>query len=45
MTVFWSCRWDFCYMKGRVIEHIDGHSDIVHKQFHKYWLPWYKIYD
>lgn len=34
-------RWDFCYLKGRVIEHIDGHSDIVHKQFHKYWLPWY----
>lgn len=33
-------EWDFCYLKGRVIEHIDGHSDIVHKQFHKYWLPW-----
>nr|PNR33495.1 hypothetical protein PHYPA_025439 [Physcomitrium patens] len=33
-------EWDFCYAKGRVIEHIDGHSDIVHKQFHTHWLPW-----
>lgn len=31
-------EWDFCYLKGRVIEHIDGHSDIVHKHFHKFWL-------
>lgn len=38
-----SFRWDFCYLKGRVIEHIDGHSDIVHKHFHKFWLSSYEI--
>lgn len=41
---FFLRRWDFCFLKGRVIEHLDGHSDIVHKQFHKYWLPRYACY-
>lgn len=33
-------EWDFCYLRGKVIEHLDGHTDIVHKQFHSNWLPW-----
>jgi len=33
-------EWDFCYLHGKVIEHLDGHTDIVHKQFHSNWLPW-----
>nr|GMD28422.1 protein ENHANCED DISEASE RESISTANCE 2-like isoform X1 [Ipomoea batatas] len=24
-------EWDFCFYKGSVIEHLDGHTDIVHK--------------
>lgn len=34
------CRWDFCFHKGSVIEHIDGHTDIVHKLLYHHWLPW-----
>lgn len=33
-------EWDFCFHQGRVIEHVTGHMDIVHKQFHSKWLPW-----
>ncbi|KAH8935099.1 hypothetical protein BDL97_17G012300 [Sphagnum fallax] len=33
-------EWDFCFLRGRVIEHIDGHSDVIHKQFNRYWTPW-----
>ncbi|KAH8933782.1 hypothetical protein BDL97_18G048300 [Sphagnum fallax] len=33
-------EWDFCFWKGRVIEHVDGHTDVVHKQLHTHWLPW-----
>ncbi|CAM6082696.1 unnamed protein product [Calypogeia fissa] len=33
-------EWDFCYLRGKVIEHIDGHTDIIHKQFHTNWMPW-----
>ncbi|KAI4373536.1 hypothetical protein MLD38_011653 [Melastoma candidum] len=32
--------WDFCFDKGSVVEHIDGHTDIIHKQLRKDWLPW-----
>ncbi|XP_075519920.1 protein ENHANCED DISEASE RESISTANCE 2-like isoform X2 [Primulina tabacum] len=33
-------EWDFCFYKGCVIEHVDGHTDIVHKLLHRHWLPW-----
>ncbi|KAH9288176.1 hypothetical protein KI387_032293, partial [Taxus chinensis] len=35
-------EWDFCYLHGQVIEHLDGHADIIHKQFRSSWLPWYR---
>ncbi|KAL4190245.1 hypothetical protein AMTRI_Chr07g74800 [Amborella trichopoda] len=33
-------EWDFCFSRGSVIEHLDGHTDIIHKQLHSDWLPW-----
>ncbi|XP_019232033.1 PREDICTED: protein ENHANCED DISEASE RESISTANCE 2-like [Nicotiana attenuata] len=33
-------EWDFCFYKGSVIEHLDGHTDIVHKLLNRDWLPW-----
>lgn len=33
-------QWDFCFQKGSVIENIDGHNDIIHKQLDGDWLPW-----
>ncbi|KAL2471049.1 Pleckstrin-like proteiny (PH) and lipid-binding START domains-containing protein [Abeliophyllum distichum] len=33
-------EWDFCFYKGSVIEHLDGHTDIVHKLLCHDWLPW-----
>ncbi|KAK5820194.1 hypothetical protein PVK06_025240 [Gossypium arboreum] len=33
-------QWDFCFYKGCVVEHLDGHTDIVHKQLYSDWLPW-----
>ncbi|GKV08312.1 hypothetical protein SLEP1_g19961 [Rubroshorea leprosula] len=33
-------EWDFCYYKGSVVEHVDGHTDIIHKQLYSDWLPW-----
>lgn len=33
-------EWDFCFYKGNVVEHLDGHTDIVHKQLYRDWLPW-----
>ncbi|GAB2286846.1 hypothetical protein Dimus_035755 [Dionaea muscipula] len=33
-------EWDFCIYRGSVIEHLDGHTDIIHKQLYKDWLPW-----
>ncbi|XP_019436279.1 PREDICTED: protein ENHANCED DISEASE RESISTANCE 2-like isoform X3 [Lupinus angustifolius] len=33
-------EWDFCFYKGNVIEHLDGHTDVIHKQLHSDWLPW-----
>ncbi|KAL0436908.1 UNVERIFIED_CONTAM: protein ENHANCED DISEASE RESISTANCE 2 [Sesamum radiatum] len=32
-------EWDFCFYKGSVIEHLDGHTDIVHKILYRHWLP------
>ncbi|KAL6552788.1 hypothetical protein OROHE_008152 [Orobanche hederae] len=33
-------EWDFCFYKGSVIEHLDGHTDIIHIQLYNHWLPW-----
>ncbi|XP_012471524.1 protein ENHANCED DISEASE RESISTANCE 2 [Gossypium raimondii] len=33
-------EWDFCFYKGSVVEHLDGHTDIVYKQLYSDWLPW-----
>lgn len=33
-------EWDFCFLKGHVIEHLDGHTDIIHKKLKGDWLPW-----
>ncbi|XP_052134102.1 protein ENHANCED DISEASE RESISTANCE 2-like isoform X2 [Oryza glaberrima] len=33
-------EWDFCLQEGRVVEHIDGHTDIIHKKLRDGWLPW-----
>ncbi|KAK4760588.1 hypothetical protein SAY87_005481 [Trapa incisa] len=33
-------EWDFCFHKGSVVEHLDGHTDIIHKQLYSDWLPW-----
>lgn len=44
VLVLLSCRWDFCLYKGSVIEHLDGHTDIVHKLLYDDWLPWFDPY-
>ncbi|XP_057798953.1 protein ENHANCED DISEASE RESISTANCE 2-like isoform X2 [Salvia miltiorrhiza] len=33
-------EWDFCFNKGSVVEHLDGHTDIIHIQLYKHCLPW-----
>ncbi|KAI7754786.1 hypothetical protein M8C21_015926, partial [Ambrosia artemisiifolia] len=33
-------EWDFCFSNGSVIEHLDGHTDIIHIQLCRDWLPW-----
>ncbi|TVU30350.1 hypothetical protein EJB05_21966 [Eragrostis curvula] len=33
-------EWDFCLREGRVVEHLDGHTDIIHKKLRGDWLPW-----
>ncbi|XP_043707143.1 protein ENHANCED DISEASE RESISTANCE 2-like isoform X2 [Telopea speciosissima] len=33
-------EWDFCIYRGSVIEHLDGHSDIIHVQLKGDWMPW-----
>ncbi|XP_073002690.1 protein ENHANCED DISEASE RESISTANCE 2-like isoform X2 [Typha latifolia] len=33
-------EWDFCLLEGRVVEHLDGHTDIIHKKLRSDWLPW-----
>jgi len=40
ILIFLYCRWDFCFSRGSVIEHLDGHTDIIHKQLNGDWLPW-----
>ncbi|KAL8551510.1 hypothetical protein ACS0TY_000565 [Phlomoides rotata] len=33
-------EWDFCFSKGSVVENLDSHTDIIHIQLYKHWLPW-----
>ncbi|KAL2525847.1 Pleckstrin-like proteiny (PH) and lipid-binding START domains-containing protein [Abeliophyllum distichum] len=33
-------EWDFCFYRGCVVEHLDGHTDIIHIQLYNHWLPW-----
>ncbi|GAB2275074.1 hypothetical protein Dimus_009843 [Dionaea muscipula] len=33
-------EWDFCFYRGSVVEHLDGHTDIIHKQLYSDWSPW-----
>ncbi|KAI4346328.1 hypothetical protein L6164_007235 [Bauhinia variegata] len=33
-------EWDFCIYRGSVVDHIDGHTDIIHMQLYNDWLPW-----
>ncbi|XP_020969620.1 protein ENHANCED DISEASE RESISTANCE 2-like isoform X1 [Arachis ipaensis] len=31
--------WDFCFYKGSLVEHVDGHTDVIHKELYRDWLP------
>ncbi|XP_019099859.1 PREDICTED: protein ENHANCED DISEASE RESISTANCE 2-like isoform X2 [Camelina sativa] len=33
-------EWDFCFYKGSVVEHLDGHTYIINMQLYSDWLPW-----
>ncbi|XP_010555822.1 PREDICTED: protein ENHANCED DISEASE RESISTANCE 2-like [Tarenaya hassleriana] len=33
-------EWDFCFYRGSVVEHLDGHTDIIYQQLYSDWLPW-----
>ncbi|WOL16732.1 protein ENHANCED DISEASE RESISTANCE 2 isoform X2 [Canna indica] len=33
-------EWDFCLLEGNVIEHLDGHTDIIHKKLRSDVLQW-----
>ncbi|XP_020584918.1 protein ENHANCED DISEASE RESISTANCE 2-like [Phalaenopsis equestris] len=33
-------EWDFCLAFGSVVEHLDGHTDIIYKKLNRDWLPW-----
>ncbi|KAI3705533.1 hypothetical protein L1987_75772 [Smallanthus sonchifolius] len=33
-------EWDFCFYGGTLVEHLDGHTDIIHMQLCRDWLPW-----
>lgn len=32
-------EWDFCFHRASVVEHLDGHTDIIHMQLNNEWLP------
>uniref|UniRef100_A0A803N8L4 Uncharacterized protein n=1 Tax=Chenopodium quinoa TaxID=63459 RepID=A0A803N8L4_CHEQI len=33
-------QWDYSFYRGNVVENLDGHTDIVHKELCASWLPW-----
>ncbi|XP_031502521.1 protein ENHANCED DISEASE RESISTANCE 2-like isoform X2 [Nymphaea colorata] len=33
-------EWDFCVSRATIVEHLDGHTDIIQEQIKKDWLPW-----
>ncbi|KAK2457681.1 hypothetical protein P8452_04438 [Trifolium repens] len=33
-------EWDYCINRGSVVDHLDGHTDIIHLQLDNDWLPW-----
>ncbi|KAL3520715.1 hypothetical protein ACH5RR_018864 [Cinchona calisaya] len=33
-------EWDFSFYRGNVVEHLDGHTDIIHIKLYSHWLPW-----
>ncbi|KAL5069446.1 hypothetical protein RYX36_020333 [Vicia faba] len=33
-------EWDFCISQGSVVDHLDGHTDIIHLELYNDWLPW-----
>ncbi|CAH2049713.1 unnamed protein product [Thlaspi arvense] len=33
-------EWDFCFHHASVVEHLDGHTDIIHENLSIHWLPW-----
>ncbi|KAL2938367.1 Protein ENHANCED DISEASE RESISTANCE 2-like [Bienertia sinuspersici] len=33
-------QWDYSFYRGNVVENLDGHTDIIHKELCTYWLPW-----
>ncbi|MED6157570.1 hypothetical protein PIB30_024411 [Stylosanthes scabra] len=33
-------EWDFCVNRANVVEHFDGHTDLIHLQLYNDWLPW-----
>jgi hypothetical protein len=33
-------EWDVFHSKGRVLEHVDGHTDIIHETYRKDLFPW-----
>ncbi|KAK7277321.1 hypothetical protein RIF29_18472 [Crotalaria pallida] len=33
-------EWDFCVYRGSVVDHIDGHTDIIHLELYNDWLRW-----
>jgi len=43
MFINFARRWDFCIHRGIVVDHIDGHTDIIHLQLYNDWLPWYVV--
>ncbi|KAL8090418.1 protein ENHANCED DISEASE RESISTANCE 2-like [Apium graveolens] len=33
-------EWDFCFCGGSVIEHLNGHTDIIHMKVYNDWRAW-----
>ncbi|KAK6936057.1 Protein ENHANCED DISEASE RESISTANCE 2, C-terminal [Dillenia turbinata] len=33
-------EWDFSFHRGCIVERLDGHTDIIHKELYSDWSPW-----